>query len=702
MGRMPPSTLTVRLIRFEKFEVDLNAGELRKNGQKIRLQEQPFQILAMLFERPGGIVTREEIRQKLWAADTFVDFDHGLNSAVGRLREALNDSAGTPRFIETVPRKGYRFIAQLAEEPQAADTAEPERKRFPRGTIVLTVVGLALLLAVQIGWRSQKRGQTSMPPIEFVPLAGLPGAEEDPAVSPDGHQVAFRLRNGRENSGIFTALVGGEKPLRLTSDLGDCSPAWSPDGRQIAFLRLIADKFEIYTIPALGGTEHKLYTGRRPFAPRLAWSPDGKVLAFSQGQENLRSPITLLSLSDLSTRTITSPPDDSHDDGARFSPDGSQVAFIRATIAGVVNDLYITSAAGGEARRLTFDSTPMFGLSWTGDGREIVYSSMRGGQFSLWRVPAVGGLSRPVAGAGLMAQSPSIAPSGNLLAYQQFLCKDNIWRVEFKDEKHLERTPSIAISEKGGKLRPQFSPDGKRITFESDRLGSYELWSCETSGNNCEQLTALRGTVGTSRWSPDGRAIAFEFHPHERAEIYVLDFPGGTPRLVPTIPGADNLVPSWSRDSQWIYFTSKSGAAPFQLWKVPAKGGKPVRITEHGGLAAAESADGRYIYYSKVEASGVWRASLSGESETRVLDEPNGTAWYDWVLSKNGIYYLSGNANNTVDLKFFDFAGKASSTILNLDKPIGWGIALSPDSRSLLFVESEYEDSSIMLVKNFR
>jgi Tol biopolymer transport system component/DNA-binding winged helix-turn-helix (wHTH) protein len=699
---MTQPALSPAVIRFEAFEVSLQAGELRKRGRRIKLQEQPFQILAMLLVRPGGIVTREEIRQKLWPADTFVDFDHGLNSAVGRLREALNDSAGTPRFIETVPRKGYRFIAQLAEVPPAADTAEPERKRFRRGAIVVTVAGLALLLAVQIGWRWQKRGQTSMSAIEFAPLASLPGEEEDPAVSPDGHQVAFRVRNGRDHSGIFTALVGGEKPLRLTSDLRDCSPAWSPDGREIAFLRLIEDKFEIYTIPALGGTEHKLYTGRSPLAPGLSWSPDGKVLAFSQAEDNARSWITLLSLSDLSTRTITQPPDDFLDVDPRFSPDGSQVAFIRGHIAGVVNDVFITSAAGGEARRLTFDSRPIAGLSWTADGREIVYSSMRGSQTSLWRVPAFGGVPQPVSGAGLMASAPSIAPSSNVLAYQQVLCKDNIWRVELKDEKHLQGVPSIAISEKGSKLRPQFSPDGKRITFESDRLGSYELWSCETSSHNCAQLTALQGTVGTARWSPDGRAIAFEFHPHERAEIYVLDFPGGTPRLVPTIPGADNLAPSWSRDSQWIYFTSKSGAAPFQLWKVPAKGGRPVRITEHGGLAAAESADGRYIYYSKVEASGVWRASFSGESETRVLDQPNGTAWYDWVLSKTGIYYLSDSANNTIVLNFFDFAGKASSTILTLDKPIGWGIALSPDSRSLLFVESEYEDSSIMLVKNFR
>jgi TolB-like protein/DNA-binding winged helix-turn-helix (wHTH) protein/Flp pilus assembly protein TadD len=111
---VPSSSATVRVVRFGAFEADLQAGELRKQGLKIKLQDQPFQILAMLLERPGELVTREEIRQRLWPADTFVDFDHGLNNAVNRLREALTDSAETPRFIETLPRRGYRFIATVS------------------------------------------------------------------------------------------------------------------------------------------------------------------------------------------------------------------------------------------------------------------------------------------------------------------------------------------------------------------------------------------------------------------------------------------------------------------------------------------------------------------------------------------------------------------------------------------------------------
>src|SRR5207253_4720549 len=108
-----------RLIRFGIFEVDLSAGELRRAGSRIRLQEQPFQILAMLLERPGQIITRDELRSKLWPGDTFVDFEHGVNSGVARLREALGDSADNPRYIETLPRRGYRLIVSVDGVPQA-------------------------------------------------------------------------------------------------------------------------------------------------------------------------------------------------------------------------------------------------------------------------------------------------------------------------------------------------------------------------------------------------------------------------------------------------------------------------------------------------------------------------------------------------------------------------------------------------------
>src|SRR5437016_10619039 len=143
-------------IRFGEFTADLEAQDLFRNGSKVRLQGQPFEILAVLLERPGRVVTREELRRRLWPSDTFVDFEHGLNAAVNRLREALGDSSEEPRFIETVPRRGYRFIAQV-DAPSAsgvtssAITFTPAR-RF-RLVFGIALLFLLVLISVAIGWR---------------------------------------------------------------------------------------------------------------------------------------------------------------------------------------------------------------------------------------------------------------------------------------------------------------------------------------------------------------------------------------------------------------------------------------------------------------------------------------------------------------------------------------------------------------------
>jgi Tol biopolymer transport system component/DNA-binding winged helix-turn-helix (wHTH) protein len=699
---MTPPTVPRPLVRFEVFEADLQSGELRKRGQRIRLQEQPFRILAMLLERPGEVVTREEMRQKLWPADTFVDFDHGLNSAVARLREALDDSAEEPRFVETIPRQGYRFIAQAdLPAPNDGPSGHPASPASRNGWIAL-FASLGVLFSLGVWWFAHTRSDGPPPSVELMPLAGMHGYELDPAFSPDGTQVAFFLIDG-ENSGIYTALVGGEKPLRLTRSSNDCCPAWSADRRQVAFLRFFEKEAAIYVVPALGGTERRLYTMPRPTYPYLAWSPDGTVLAFPEGSPyNAESRIMFLSLADSTTRQLTYPPHEARDDGVAFSPDGRQVAFVRGTIAGVVNDVFVVPSTGGRAKRVTFDNCQTFGASWTSDGHDIVFSSVRGGQLSLWRVPASGGTPHPVAGAGSPAKLPSVARKGDLLAYQQVVSKDDIARINLVDREHSKGPPTVVISEKGSKLRPRFSPDGSRIAFESDRLGNWEIWICSIAGKDCEQLTSLHGTAGTSAWSPDGRFLAFEFHPTEHAEVYVVELPNGVPQLIRTIPGADNLAPSWSRDGKWIYFASKKGGAPFQLWKVPFKGGPPVQITKTGGIGAVESADGGSLYYSKYEMEGVWRMPLKGGQETRVLDEPSGRDWFDWTLSGKGIYFLKHAELPPATVEFFDFATHKTTRIATLDKPIGWGLALAPDDASLLYVEAEFEESNIMLVKNFR
>jgi Tol biopolymer transport system component len=313
------------------------------------------------------------------------------------------------------------------------------------------------------------------------------------------------------------------------------------------------------------------------------------------------------------------------------------------------------------------------------------------------------GTAESVQGVGFPAYEPSIARKGARLVYTQSFYSDNIWRLAVKDDKSLQGTLVNLTSSRGVNRRPSFSPDGKKIVFDSDRLGYAEIWYCDSDGSNCAQLTSLRRESGTARWSLGQQHIAFESQNQGHEDIFVIDMPGGRPLLVPTFPGANNGTPNWSRDGHWIYFSSDHDGTPLQLWKVPLTGGPSVRVTKNGGVYAVESDDGRFLYYSKLEQPGIWRMPLNGGEKTRILDQPSAYKWFCWALTRDGIYFLSEDPPNG-KIKFFDFATRKTVSIFAPEKPAidFGGLAVSPDGRSLLYNQVDSWDSYIMLVKNFR
>jgi len=238
------------VVRFGVFEVDLRSGELRKYGSKVKLQDQPFQVLAMLLERPGEVVTREELRVRIWPSGVFVDYDRSLNRAINKLREALGDSPENPRFIETLARRGYRFLVPVESIKSVKSTALPlsappggsKHVLSLRGRLrwvfwsTLATLAAAILVGVRV-WVSGK--QSGQPGLIAVPLTTYPGHQMFPDFSPDGNQLVFDWAGPKnDNVDVYVKLNGTENLLRLTQDPApDYAPAWSPDGRYVAFLR---------------------------------------------------------------------------------------------------------------------------------------------------------------------------------------------------------------------------------------------------------------------------------------------------------------------------------------------------------------------------------------------------------------------------------------------------------------------------------
>jgi len=457
--------------------------------------------------------------------------------------------------------------------------------------------------------------------------------------------------------------------------------------------------------PALGGSERRVYTGPRPqwaHCNRMDWSPDGKSLVFPEPiEDGTRGQLTLLALSDLTTRPLTSPSNQQFDCQPTFSPDGSTVAFVRGGRGAFLGDLYVQTLSGGNPVRLTSGNSGGE-LSWTQDSTEIVFSSSVGGRRALWRIRASGGSLRPFAGAGENAWWPTISRAGNQLAYWVWNQTETIWRLDLKDELHAAGPPVRLLSGRGYVWKPDFSPDGKKIAFESNRMGYADIWVCDNDGSNCSQLSSLHGMANTARWSPDGHYIAFEAITKDFYDVYLLEYPGGTPHVLQTFPGANNGIPRWSRDGQWIYFYSDHEKGNYQLWKIPSKGGTPIRVrTSDGGIYVAESLDRHVLYYSKWGYQGVWRMPLEGGQETRILEH---TGFWDWTLTASGIYFIDFTVKPYGRIEFFDFASRSSTPIFAIGRPLSLfgGLTLSPDRKSLVFGQNELDESYIMLVKNFR
>ncbi len=249
---------------------------------------------------------------------------------------------------------------------------------------------------------------------------------------------------------------------------------------------------------------------------------------------------------------------------------------------------------------------------------------------------------------------------------------------------------------------PQFSPDGTKIAFESTRSGAYEVWMCRSDGSGLVQLTHFNSASGTPRWSPDGRQIVFDSRAAGNADIYVMDTDGGSPRRFTSEPSRET-APSWSRDGRWIYFVSdRSGTS--EVWKMPSTGGSAAQVTRHGGFAAFESPDGRFLYYAKgLTVPGLWRVPTNGGEEIEVISSLEAGYWGYWAVVEDGIYYLDATVKPGIN--FFDLATHRITRVFDLEnRPAreAPGLAISPDKKTILYAQLDALNSDILLVENFR
>jgi Tol biopolymer transport system component len=480
--------------------------------------------------------------------------------------------------------------------------------------------------------------------------------------------------------------------LPLTTYPGfETDPSFSPDGNQVAFTwdGEKRDNDDIYVkLIGTGGPPLRLSTDpASDFSP--AWSPDGRFIAFLRELSPEKTAVLLIPALGGPERKLaaisTPEPDSLPSPFMEWSPDGNWLVVSDKASETEPSVLYLLSTETGERRRLTFpplhslgDSCPTF----SPDGRALVFSR---------------NADSTIGELYLLALSAGLKPTGEA---QRLTLGPADKAASF-------------ISSTRDDASPQFSVDGKRIAFVSNRSGSPEIWAINSDGSNAVQLTSFAGpSVTTPRWSPDGERIAFDSNAAGEFDIWIVGASGGKPERM-TIDPANDGDPSWSHDGQWIYFDSARAGAQ-QVWKIPASGGEAIQVTRDGGYAPVESPDGKFLYYVKRQtATSLWKIPLQGGQPIEVLESLND--YLNLAIVPSGVYFvpLRQAAHTRVfsypgsSIQFLDFGTGQIRTIANFDKAISLyggtdGLAVSPDGRWILYTQIEQAGSELMLVENFR
>jgi Tol biopolymer transport system component len=566
-------------------------------------------------------------------------------------------------------------------------------------------MGLAAALAAAAGlvvWLRDARTGEDLKP---VPLVSLGGWAHQPAFSPDGNRVVFAYQAPPDKSGLYVVQVGGGPPVRLTSAKVDYHPAWSPDDRTIAFLRWESGKdSSIMLIPALGGVPpRELAKVQASYYSHMSWTPDARWLVLSARRSAAEScGIWLVSAETGEQRTLLpshGTPNGQGLDGdmaGDLSPDGRVLVFARS-LGNYNLGLYAVKLTRdlrpeGPAQKLTDQTySEIRGMAWAGE-REIVFGVPWAGNHGLFRTPVSGGTSpRRLSWSAGYAAWPTVARSQHRLVYTQTQGSQNLWRMDLRTGEYRMIVGSSYIQQ-----IPQYSPDGRRIAFGSDRSGDLGLWTCDAEGENCRQLTSFGGSQGGSpRWSPDGRWLAFDSREEGKSQIYVIPAGGGAKRRL-TSGNADNAVPSWSRDQRWIYFASdRSGQ--WRVWKAPAGGGEAVQVTHTAGGAAFESTDGKYLYFIPLQDwPALFRMPVAGGQEEQVV--PRVFDWQHFGVTEKGVYFFS----DPTTLQFLDEKTGLIRTVARLEKHSSTGgMTVSADDTYLIFAQADTRED-LMLVEGFR
>jgi Tol biopolymer transport system component/DNA-binding winged helix-turn-helix (wHTH) protein len=657
-------------IRFGVFETDFRAGELRKCGIRIRLQSQPFKLLAILVSHAGEIVTREELQQQIWGSETVVNFDHSLGTAVNKVREALGDSAENPHYIETLAKRGYRFIVPVqvldsgdspaspnagaaAEaispsqiEAPAPKPAQPWMERIPWGIVVTAVAAMLVMIFALRVWERSETVRPMLLPFTQITSSdsiypGDVGIERFPALLTDGSRLYFsKIENGQVAL-AYTAISGGDAhPLVTPPEIGAPRLAdISPDGSKLLVFGGTFSELErtMWIVPSAGGAARKVVSG---LGHDGTWMPDGNTMLYASGRN-----ILITHNDGQEPRVLTSVPGRAF--WLRCAPDGSRLRFTVIDSATRATSLWEFAFADNKLSPLLphwRNPTAECCGNWTPDGKYFVFQSNRLEGSNIWILPEkrwIGASPSPpvqLTAGPLNFIGPVPGRHGNQIFFTGAHKRSQLRRYDTATHQFVPYLREISMAG-----RTEFSRDSTRVAWISTSDGG--LWQSRLDGSQRLQLTSRPMRVFMMRWSPDARSIAFMGkEPGKTWKIYSVSTEGGIPQII-SEEARSQADPDWSPDGKMMVFGRSSefmaeDSTPKAIQMVDLTTRRVEIVPGSQGLFSPRwSPDGRYLVAMPLDQRKLMLFDIASKRWTELASGSfNNPVW-----SKDGkyIYYQS-------------------------------------------------------------
>ena len=708
--------------RFGPFELDAVEGTLTRNGSRVKLQDLPCRLLVMLVERPGEVVSRDEIRQRIWSADTFLEFDNSLGVAIRKVRDALGDNPEAPRYLETIPRRGYRFsapVTTLAEPEIRSSSSDPAQatRQAPRsmsGTDKRTfvIVALVLILAATIGSVFYRRiRHKTAPTYQSIRMTRLTstGKSRIASISPDGKYVSHVIEDdGMQSLWVRQVATATNIQIVPPAEVAYFGMTFSPDGNYIYYVvaHKNASKATAYQVPVLGGAPRAVMDDVD--AP-LTISPDGNQIAYVRfaplkGEQDLLvakvdgSGEHIVDRSKLPDRYCYSWFEQSA--GAGWSPDGRHIVLMtgKGTLGIVTTWGLLDVPLQGEEKKIIVP--PRWASSgravWVADGSGVILDSAEPSSSQspqLWYVSFPKGDVRQITHDLNRYFGVSLTADSSALVTVQGEVFSSVSIVSLGAGTERQLTSGSGTSDGHDGLA--FTPDGG-VIYTSNNNGHLDLWSIGAHGAGPVQLTSNAGNNLSPRVTPDGQTVVFTSSRDGQSNIWKMKIDGSEQTQL-THGGMDRF-PEVAPDGKWVFYGS-TNSGRFTVRKILLTGGTPVKVNDSIWASATPSPDGKLLAVTSYEEKTGWGQNvvqLEGGEPIKVA-QLNSTR-LQWTPDSKSIVYINSE-NGVSNLWNQPIKGGSPRQITNYTTGLIFDFAISRNGKDLILARGSVS-SDVILINN--